>query len=121
MLRRAHLATLTALVVALAIATPAAQAAKKIKVTTTTVTKTPKVQSTVHFNGYATYVFRPAKGRRIVGAAARIVGGTKNAVGIRSRRLSTTGLTYTVKLVFPGEQGTPGRLVVTLRTVAAPT
>jgi len=111
---------LIALVGTTAIVTPAAQAATEIKVTTTTITKTPRVQRTVHFNGYATYVFAPPRGRRIVAAGARIVGGTKKAVAIRSRKLSTTGTRYTVKLIFPGEQGTPGKLVVTLRTVRAP-
>ena len=78
----------------------------------------PKVQRTVRFTGYATYTFSAPRGRRIVSASARIVGAQAHAVRISARTVSRDGKRYTVKLVFPGEQGNPGRLVVSLGTVA---
>jgi hypothetical protein len=81
-------------------------------------TVTPKVQRTVHFTGYATYVFSAPRGRRIVSASARIAGAEPHAVAIRSRTVSRDRKRYTVRLVFPGEQGDPGKLVVILGSVA---
>ena len=101
---------------AMSAAAPAARGLPII-ITTRTVSK-PKVQRTVGFNGYATYVFKAPRGRRIVTASARIVGGQAAAVKIRGRSLARNGKSYTVNLIFPGEQGTPGRLVVRLGTVA---
>jgi hypothetical protein len=84
----------------------------------TTHTVRPKVQRTVRFTGYATYTFAAPKGRRIVSASAKIVGAQAHAVAIRSRTVSRNRRSYTVRLVFPGEQGNPGKLVVRLGTVA---
>jgi hypothetical protein len=99
----------------------AAQAAKVksgLVVLITKRTVLPKVQRTVHFTGYATYAFSAPRGRRIVSASARIVGAEAHAVAIRSRTLSRDHRRYTVRLVFPGEQGNPGKLVVILGSVA---
>jgi hypothetical protein len=84
----------------------------------TTYRVTPKIKRTVHFTGYATYVFKAPKGRRIVNASARIVGAEAHAVAIRTRTVSHKGTRYTVSLIFPGEQGNPGKLVVRLGSVA---
>lgn len=84
----------------------------------TTRTIQPKVRRTVGFTGYASYTFLAPNGRRIVSASARIVGGEAHALRIRSRAISQNRTRYTVSLVFPGEQGTPGKLVVRLGTVA---
>jgi hypothetical protein len=84
----------------------------------TTRTVVPKIQRTVHFTGYATYTFLAPRGRRIVSASARILGAEPHAVAIRSRTVSHDRVRYTVKLVFPGEQGNPGKLRVVLGTVA---
>jgi hypothetical protein len=84
----------------------------------TTRTIQPKVRRTVGFTGYASYTFPAPKGRRIVSASARIVGGEAHALRIRSRAISQNRTRYTVSLVFPGEQGTPGKLVVRLGTIA---
>jgi hypothetical protein len=81
-------------------------------------TVAPKIQRTVHFTGYATYTFIAPRGRRIVSASARIVGAEPHAVAIARRTVSGDRRRYTVKLVFPGEQGNPGKLRVTLGTVA---
>ena len=101
---------------------PAVVGAAKVKgglaVLLTTRTVVPKIQRTVHFMGYATYTFRAPRGRRIVSASARILGAEPHAVAIRSRTVSHDRGRYTVKLVFPGEQGNPGKLRVTLGTVA---
>lgn len=77
----------------------------------------PKVQRTVRSTGYATYVFKAPAGHRILSASARIVGAQRHAVAITGRTIANQLTTYTVKLVFPGEQGNPGRLVVQLLLV----
>jgi hypothetical protein len=89
-----------------------------LAVLVTTRTVVPRIQRTVRFTGYATYVFHAPKGRRIVSASARITGAEAHAVKIRGRTIARNHTRYTVNLVFPGEQGNPGRLVVRLGTVA---
>lgn len=74
----------------------------------------PKAQRTVRSTGYSTYVFSAPPGQRILVASARIVGAQRRAVAIRSRAIAAQLTRYTVKLVFPGEQGNPGKLVVRL-------
>ncbi len=91
------------------------QAGLAVLITTRTVT--PKVQRTVRFNGYATYTFLAPRGRRIVSASARIVGAQPHSVAIRRRSITRKRTRYTVSLIFPGEQGNPGKLVVRLGTV----
>jgi hypothetical protein len=85
----------------------------------TTYRLTPKVQRTVRFAGYATYGFNARPKRRIVSASARIVGAQAHAVRISASGISRNHKHFTVKLVFPGEQGNPGKLVVRLGTVGA--
>jgi hypothetical protein len=80
---------------------------------------TPKVQRTVRFTGYATYSFNTRPKRRIVSATARIVGAQAHAVKISATSVSRNHKRFTVKLIFPGEQGKPGKLVVRLGTVGA--
>jgi hypothetical protein len=94
--------------------TPRFKAGLAVLITTRTVI--PKIQRTVGFTGYATYTFSVRKGRRIVSASARITGAAPHAVAIRRRRISHNRMRYTVSLVFPGEQGDPGKLVVRLGT-----
>lgn len=74
----------------------------------------PKVQRTVRSTGYSTYVFSAPPGKRILIASARIVSAQRHAVAIRSRAITAQLTRYTVNLVFPGEQGNPGKLVVRL-------
>jgi hypothetical protein len=85
----------------------------------TTYRLAPKVQRTVGFTGYATYSFSTRPKRRIVSATARIVGAQAHAVRIGGTSVSRNRKRFTVKLVFPGEQGNPGKLVVRLGTVGA--
>ena len=85
----------------------------------TTYRLTPKVQRTVRFTGYATYGFSTRPKRRIVSATTRIVGAQAHAVKIAATSISRNHKRFTVKLVFPGEQGNPGKLVVRLGTVGA--
>jgi hypothetical protein len=85
----------------------------------TTYRLTPKVQRTIRFTGYATYSFNTRPKRHIVSATARIVGAQAHAVKIDATSISRSHKRFTVKLVFPGEQGNPGRLVVRLGTVGA--
>jgi hypothetical protein len=108
--KRPLLTGIAATLSAAAIVAPA-QAARSV----TTRTLTPKVQHTVGFNGYATYAFHAPGGRRILSATARITG-RSGAVRVRRTALSRNRTRFTVQLVFPGEQGTPGKLVVRLTT-----
>ncbi len=85
----------------------------------TTYKLTPKVQRTFRFTGYATYVFNTRPKRRIASATARILGAQAHAVKISATVISRNHKHFTVKLVFPGEQGNPGKLVVRLGTVGA--
>jgi hypothetical protein len=94
---------------------PQLAAGPAVLVTTRTVI--PKVQRTIGFTGYATYTFRAPRGRRIVSASARIIGAAAHAVVIRGRSISHNRTRFTVTLVFRGEQGNPGKLVVRLGTV----
>jgi hypothetical protein len=80
----------------------------------TTRTLIPKVQRTAGFNGYATYVFHAPAGSSVISASARIAG-SLGAARIERSFVSRDRKRYTVSLVFPGEQGRPGRLVVRLR------
>ena len=81
----------------------------------TTRTLTPKVQRSVGFDGYATYVFRAVKGRRILSASAQITG-SSGGVRVKHAAVSRNRSSFTVQVVFPGEQGKPGKLLVRLRT-----
>ncbi len=85
----------------------------------TTYRLTPKVERSARFTGYATYSFSTRPKRRIVSATARIVGAQAHAVRISATSISRNHKRFTVKLVFPGEQGNPGKLVVRLGTVGA--
>lgn len=95
----------------------ARSAAPAILITTYTVK--PKVQRTVGFNGYATYTFTTKPKREIRSAGASIVGAQAHAVKITGKSISRDRKRFTVKLLFPGEQGNPGKLVVQLSTVGA--
>jgi hypothetical protein len=89
-----------------------------VTVLITTKTLIPKPKRTVHFTGYATYTFAAPRGRRIVKASARISGAEEHAVRISRQSLSAGNTRYIIKLVFPNEQGNPGKLTVRLSTVA---
>lgn len=95
------------------------RAASAPAIVITTYRLTPKVQRTVRFTGYATYGFNARPKRRIVRATARIVGAQAHAAKIGTTGISRNRKHFTVKLVFPGEQGNPGKLVVQLDTVGA--
>jgi hypothetical protein len=90
---------------------PAAHASRGSRAFVKTYKVVPKVQRTVRSTGYATYVFKAPVGHRILGANARIVGAQRHAVAITGRSIASQLTRYTVKLVFPGEQGKPGKLV----------
>ncbi len=125
-LRAFTLPFLTALALALLATTAPAGVASSARppgsapaILITTYRLTPKVQRTVGFTGYATYSFSTRPKRRIVSATARIVGAQAHAVRIGGTSVSRNRKRFTVKLVFPGEQGNPGKLVVRLGTVGA--
>lgn len=62
-------------------------------------------------NGYTTVTVKSLdSGLIIANAMATISGGQHGAVQIKSTSISNDGTTYTVKLKFPGEEGTVGTL-----------
>jgi hypothetical protein len=73
-------------------------------------TLAPAPTSTRGFDGYQTYVVRAPAGKVILQGFATLSGGLTGSVVIRSTK--ATPSRYTVKLVFPGEQGRVGRLNV---------
>ena len=73
-------------------------------------TVTPSPTSSQGFNGYQTYVVKAPKGKVVLQGFATLSGGLTGSVVIRSTQ--TTPSQYTVKLVFPGEQGKAGKLNV---------
>jgi hypothetical protein len=74
----------------------------------------PQATRTVGFNGFERIVARLPGGGRIGSASARIAGGDFGSVFIRSTGYTRGRRGYVVRLVFPGTQGRPGTLVVTL-------
>jgi hypothetical protein len=77
-------------------------------------TFTPKATATKGFTGYATIVVKSPKGTTpVVGYFTRS-GGEPCSVIVTSAGLALDRNAYVVKLKFPGEQGNPGRLKVTL-------
>jgi hypothetical protein len=84
--------------------------AKLAKVTTLSRTVTPQPTSNKGFNGFQTVVVNAPTGRQIMQGFATLTGGNAASVVIRSTQ--STASSYVVRLVFPGEQGTPGKLHV---------
>jgi hypothetical protein len=77
-------------------------------------TFTPKPTATKGFTGYATIVVKSPKGTTpVVGYFTRS-GGEPCSVIVTSAGVALDRNAYVVKLKFPGEQGTPGKLKVTL-------
>jgi hypothetical protein len=77
-------------------------------------TFTPKPTTTKGFTGYATIVVKSPKGTTpVVGYFTRS-GGEPCSVVVTSAGVALGRNAYVVKLKFPGEQGNPGKLKVTL-------
>jgi hypothetical protein len=77
-------------------------------------TFTPKPSSTKGFTGYETIVVKSPKGTSpVVGYFTR-KGGEACSIVIISAGVSLSRKAYVVKLKFPGEQGNPGKLRITL-------
>ena len=87
--------------------------AKAAKLTTLSRTITPNPTSTKGFNAYQTVVIPAPAGKQIAQGFATLTGGNATSVVIRSTQ--STPSRYLVRLVFPGEQGTPGKLHVLLQ------
>ena len=79
-----------------------------MKVITRTIT--PKPTTTRGFTGFQTVTIRPPSQYVVLQGFATISGGDTESVIITST--SATPARYQVKLRFPGEQGTPGKLHV---------
>jgi hypothetical protein len=72
--------------------------------------------STRGFNGFETILVHAPGRRPLVSAAARIVGGDAGSVRILKTTYANHRRTYVVRVIFPGTQGIPGRLRVSLVT-----
>lgn len=75
---------------------------------------TPKPTSTKGFNGYQTIVVKSPKGTSPVAGFFKLTGAQRCSVVVTSARISLNQNAYELKLKFPGEQGNPGQLSVTL-------
>lgn len=73
-------------------------------------TVTPSPTSNKGFDGYQTYVVKAPAGKTVLQGFATLSGGQTGSVVIRSTQ--ATASQFAVKLVFPGEQGVPGKLHV---------
>jgi hypothetical protein len=71
--------------------------------------------TTRQFTGFQTFTVVPPSGRDVYQGFATISGGNAGVFGIRSTRVLNNGR-YQVQVSFPGEQGTPGRLVIRVQT-----
>ena len=75
---------------------------------------TPRPTATKGFTGYATIVVKSPKGTTpVVGYFTRR-GGKPCSVVVTSAGVALERNAYVVKLKFPGEQGNPGKLKITL-------
>lgn len=116
--RRAGVAALTGLALLTGGATAALASlpttpptdAKAAKLTTLSRTVSPSPTSNRGFNGYQTVVIPAPAGKQVMQGFATMTGGNATSVVIRSTQ-STPGR-FIVRLVFPGEQGTPSKLHV---------
>jgi hypothetical protein len=72
--------------------------------------------TTRQFTGFQTFTVVPRRGRDVYQGFATISGGNAGVFGILSTRVLNNGR-YEVKVSFPGEQGTPGRLAIRVQTL----
>jgi hypothetical protein len=89
--------------------------AKAAKMTVINRTIKPEPTSSRGFNAFQTVIVAAPAGRQVLQGFATITGGQTGSVVIRSTQ-STAGR-FVVRLVFPGEQGTPGTLHVLVQTL----
>ncbi len=90
--------------------------ARAAKLTVVTKTLTPVPVTTKGFTGYQTITLKAPVGKAIVQGFATLSGGNTESVLIRSTQ--TVGRSrFVVKLEFPGEQGSPGKLTVMLQLI----
>ena len=90
--------------------------ARAAKLTVVTKTFRPAPVTTKGFTGYQTITLKAPAGKAIVQGFATLSGGNAESVLIRSTQ-TVGGNRFVVKLEFPGEQGSPGRLTVMLQLV----
>jgi hypothetical protein len=78
-------------------------------------TISPAPTSNRGFNGFQTVTVKAPAGKTVLQGFATLTGGQTGSVVIRSTQ--ATSAKYVVKLVFPGQQGTPGKLHVRVQLV----
>jgi hypothetical protein len=89
--------------------------AKAAKLTTISRTIKPEPTSSRGFNAFQTVTVRAPAGRQVIQGFATITGG--NAASVLIRSTQTYPNRFVVRLIFPGEQGTPGTLHVLVQTL----
>ncbi len=70
----------------------------------------PQPKTFKGFDGFLTYTVKAPAGKSVLQGFATLSGGQTGSVIITSTQATATQ--YTVKLKFPGQQGTPGKLSV---------
>jgi hypothetical protein len=73
---------------------------------------TPKPTSTKGFNGYETIIVKSPKGTSPVVGYYKLTGEDAGAVAVMSAKVDLRQNAYVLKLAFPGEQGNPGKLII---------
>jgi hypothetical protein len=84
----------------------------------TVISKTiaPKPTTTRGFNGFQTVTIAAPAGKTVLQGFATLSGGQTGSVVIQSTK-TVGGRRFVVQLVFPGTQGTPGKLYVQVQLV----
>jgi len=77
-------------------------------------TFTPKPTSTKGFTGYETIVVKSPAGTSPVAGYFTLKGTQRCSLVVSSAQVVLSRNAYVVKLAFPGEQGNPGRITITL-------
>jgi hypothetical protein len=77
-------------------------------------TFTPKPSSTEGFTGYETIAVRSPAGTAPVVGTFKLTGNNPCSVVVTSAKIDLSRNSYLVKMMFPGEQGNPGNLKITL-------
>jgi hypothetical protein len=80
------------------------------KLTVINKTVSPAPTSNRGFDGFQTYTVKAPSGKTVLQGFATLSGGQTGSVVITSTQ--ATAKQFSVKLKFPGEQGTPGKLHV---------
>jgi hypothetical protein len=76
-------------------------------------TFTPKPTSTKGFTGYEQIIVKSPKGTTPVAGYFKLANAQQSSVIVTSAKVDLKQNAYVINLKFPGEQGNPGKLIVT--------